>query len=247
MVDTSYTDLSDVAEVFDLDESKRLLTGQLDSLRDDACEYMIDNFKSLYVKYSAIRDSDGGTDSDTFDQIQSLFYDVCEMYIDQITDRFNISLDEQFKEEHGNDLPSIALQFYLFFVLDLRSNLYNVLLSYISQHTTEIASQFESMKQKKDSITEVNRSLEDQNIALIASNIYEVIDWVMSQLDAETFFENMEEGYVVLAPMKKMYDQCVIDGGFIDVLRDVLHDNIALKARIGFDIICRLKGYNFNV
>jgi hypothetical protein len=179
--------------------------------------------------------------------VEQMFHEVCEMYISKITDAFNISMDEQFKEEHYADLPSIALQFYLFFVLDLRSNLYNVLLSYISQHTAGLAEHFENLKQRKDSITEVNRTMEDQNIALIASNIYDVIDYVMELLDAETFFANMESGYIALAPMRNMYNQAVIDGGFIDALRDIMRENIAMKARIGFDIICRLKGYDFNV
>lgn len=246
MVDTSYLDLSDVIETFDAEESKRLLDAQLEALHDDACEGMIDNFKLLYQRYASIRDREGGMDPDTKEQAANLFYAICEMYINRITDTFDIRPDDQYMEEHYNELPSIALQFYLFFVLDLRSNLFNVLLSYISQHIDEIASQFESMRQRKDSITEVNRTLEDQNIALVASNIYDVIDWVMGEMDADMFFENMEPGYIVLAPMKAMYKACVIDGGFIDILKDIMRENISMKARIGFDIICRLKGYNLN-
>lgn len=246
MVDTSYMDLSDVIETFDADEAKRLLDAQLDAIHDDSCEGMIDNLKMLYKRYASIRDQKYAADPDTQDQAKALFYNICEMYIRRITDTFDISLDETYQEDHYEDLPSIALLLYVFFVLDLRSNLYNVLLSYIGQHIDEIAEQFDAMRQRKDSISEVNRTLEDQDIALIASNIYDVIDYVMADMDAETFFENMESGYIGLAPMKTMYTSCVIDDGFIDILRDILKENIAMKARIGFDIICRLKGYNLN-
>ena len=51
MVGSSYTTLSDVIETFDIEETRRLLDAQLESLHDDACEGMIDNFKVLYQRY----------------------------------------------------------------------------------------------------------------------------------------------------------------------------------------------------
>jgi len=246
MVGSSYTTLSDVIETFDIEETRRLLDAQLESLHDDACEGMIDNFKVLYQRYASMRANPHASEPETFEEVQNLFFSICEMYIKHITEAFDMSIDEEYLADHDAEIASIALQFYLFFVLDLRSNLFNVMLTFIGRNTELIASQFESMRQRKDSITEVNRIMDDQNVALIASNIYDVLDWVMAEMDADTFFDCMEDGYIALAPMKKMYQENVIDGGFIDALRDIMRENISMKARIGFDIICRLKGYDLN-
>ena len=112
-------------------------------------------------------------------------------------------------------------------------------------HTKDIAAQFEEQRQRKDSVTEVNRSMDDPDVALIASNIYDVVDWCMEQMEPDLFFANMEKGYVALAPMRQMYDEGTIDGAFLPAIADILKENIALKGRICFDIICRLKGYTF--
>lgn len=243
MTDNQYYDLSDVAETFDLEETRRLLNSQLESLHDDIGEGMIDNFKILYQRYTSIKNNTGTQDPDTIEEVKDRFYGICDMFVARISDEFGVIVDDEYIEDHYEELPSIALQFYLFFVLNLRSNLYNVLLTYINQHVEDLAGQFEEMRQRKDSITEVNRSLEDPNIALIASNIYDVVDYVMDVMDDTTFFDCMEPGYVALAPIKNMYDSGEMTGNFSVVLRDLLKENISMKGRICFDIICKLKGY----
>lgn len=242
MISGNYLDLSDLVETFDLEENRRLLKDQLDAIKSDS-EHMDDNFKLLYTRYAAIKDENSTTTPETKEEVERMFRDVCEMYITMIGGAFEAEIDSEYFLDHEGNLASLALQYYLFFILDLRSNVFNVLLSYISSHKADIAAQFEELRQRHDSITEANRSLEDPDIALIASNIYEVIDWVLEQIDAETYFDNLEEGYVVTEPMRKLYDRGVIDGGFIIAIRDILHDNVSMKARVGFDIICRLKGY----
>lgn len=243
MTDNQYYDLSDVVETFDLEETRRLLNSQLESLHDDIGEGMIDNFKILYQRYTSIKNNTGTQDPDIMEEVKDRFYDICGMFVTRISSEFGINVDDEYIEDHYEELPSIALQFYLFFVLNLRSNLYNVLLTYINQHVEDLSGQFEEMRQRKDSITEVNRSLEDPNIALIASNIYDVVDYVMEVMDDNTFFDCMESDYVALAPVKNMYESGDMTGNFSVVLRDLLKENISMKGRICFDIICKLKGY----
>lgn len=239
----TYVDLSEVMDAFDAEETARLLEAQLEAASNDSCEGLTDNFKLLYVRYASIRDGDTAMNPDDFDLLTQKFHDICKIFLNKITDYFNITIDEEYLEDHQNDLPSVALAYYVFFVLDLRSNLFNVLLSYISSHLPEIASQFEEMRERKDSISETNRTMADQNVALVCSNIYDVVDWSMEQMDVEEFFSHMEKGYIVLGPMKAMYDKGYMDGAFLDRLRELIKENITMKARICFDIICRLKGY----
>ena len=243
MFDQDVIDLSEVIETFDVDENRRLLEVQLEDLHNDACERFIDNFKMLYSRFASIRDQEP-RDPDVFENAKDLFYDICSMYIDRIADEFDITVDDQFIEDNWEDLPSVALQFYLFFVLDFRSNLSYALFNYIGNHLTDIANQFEGAKQRRDAFSESNKVMEDPDTALIASNIYDVVDWIMEQLDAESFLDLMEPGYVALEPMKKMVEEGTIDGVFVPAIGHILRENISLKGRICFDIICKLQGYD---
>lgn len=240
-------DILDIIGTFDLDETASLLDAQLESLHDEACETLIDNFKNLYARYKAIRDGDEAVPPEVHDEVQNRFYDICQMFIDHIDTEMGLSFSEEYLADHQGDLPTIALQLYLFFVLDFRSNLFNVLLSYISAHIEDIAPQFEELRQRRDSVTAVNSSMHDQNIALVCSNIYDVVDWVMTQMDGETFFANMEKGYIAYPPVYKLYQENVIDGGFVMAAKDIIKENLSMKGKICFDIICRLKGFDLNV
>ena len=243
MADRAYLDLSDVIETFDLEETRRLLDSQLEALHDDVCEGMIDNFKILYQRYASIRDNEGMQNPDVVDEAQEAFFNICDMFVTRIGEEFDFTVDDAYRDTHYQDIPSLALTFYLFFVLDLRSNLYNVLLTYISKNMDVVVTQFEELRSRKDSISEVNRKLEDQNVALVASNIYDVVDWVMDNIDPEEYFSCMEPDYVALAPVKKMFDDGIMNGNFVESIRDILKENISMKGRVCFDIVCRLKGY----
>ena len=244
MAATQFYDLSDVMETFDLEESKRLLESQLESLHTDICDSMPDNFKILYQRYTSIQENTGMQDPDIMETVKDAFYNICLIFIKTIGEEFDFDVDECFLDDHHEELPSIALQFYLFFVLNLRSNLYDVLIHFISAHLDELATQFDEMKQRKDSITEINRRMEDQRVGLIASNIYDVVDWVLENIDEDTFFQYMEPDYIALPPVKDMFERGDMTGNFMVPLRDLLKENIFMKGRICFDIICKLKGYD---
>ena len=239
----NYLDLSDLIETFDLDENRRLLREQLEAVQTGDPD-LVDNFELIYRRYTAAKAAPERTSVETKDDLEDLYTNICEMYITLIGDAFNAQLDEEYIDDHEKSISATALAYYLFFVLNLRSNLYNVLLSFISAHKSTVAAQFESLRQRHDAVTETNRSIEDPEIALIVSCIYDVIDWVMEEMTADDFFLHMEDGYVAKAPIQTLYEQGHIDGGFVVALRDLLKENISLKARISFDIICRLKGFD---
>ena len=207
------------------------------------CEGLIDNFKILYQRFASIRDNTGMQSPDVMDEAKDSFYSICNVFIDRIGEEFDCTLDEEYLNSHYEDTPSLALAMYLFFVLHLRSNLYNVLLAFISAHLKELATHFEEMRARKDSISEVNRSMEDQDVALVASNIYDVVDWIMENMDPDTFFASMEPDYVALKPIQTLYEQGALTGNFVIAMRDILKENISMKGRVCFDIICKLKGY----
>lgn len=237
-------DLSEVLEVFDLEENRRLLRSQLDALDTDACEGLIDNFKMLYKTYASVNENKN-IDSDTKEEVHDAFTAICNVYIEEICAKFGLTVDEDYLESHEKSVPNVALALYLFFVLNFRSNLYDVLLRYISKNSSIIAENFDAMRQRHDAITMVNREMEDQDIALIASNIYDVVDWVVSQMNNDTYLENMDSAYTALGPTVQMFNDAVVNGDFVETIGDIIQSNIDMKGRVCFDIVCRLKGLTF--
>lgn len=237
-------DVAEIIETFDPEENRAMVVAQLDLLDNDACEIMTDNFKMLYTRYAAIRQNRADLDSELVQMAEEKFFEICGIFIDEISKKFGFTVGEDFLDENQNNIASIALPLYLFFVVDFRSNIYNVLLSFINKNREAITEAFKERASRHDAITVVNKTMEDQSVALIASNIYDVIDWCMESMDAQILFENAEEGYAALDPVRSMTDNGQILGmdAAVDTIRDLLKSNIPLKARVGFDIICRLKG-----
>lgn len=237
-------DIAEIIEFFDADDTRTMLDEQLKLLDSDACELMADNFKMLYTKYATIRQNRADIDSELYQTAEDRFLEICNVFIQEISKKFGFTVGEDFLEENAQNVANIALPLYLFFVVDFRTNMYNVLLSFINKNRSELAEVFKERANKHDAITSVNKALEDQVVALIASNIYDVIDWCLEAMDAQILFENVEQGYMAAEPVKSMTDNGQIIGmdAAVDTIRDILKTNIPLKARIGFDIICRLKG-----
>lgn len=242
---TNYLDISEIIETFDPDETRSLISAQIDLLDNDACEIMTDNFKMLYTRYAALKRDRETLNGDLFVEAETRFFNICEIFIEEVSKKFGFTVGEEFINENYQSIPSIALPIYLFFVIDFRSNIFNTLLSFISSNRDQIADAFSDRAQKHDAITSVNKSMDDQVTALIASNIYDVIDWCLDQFDSAIFFEHMEHGYAAYEPVKNMCDSgAILDPeNFVDSIRDIIKHNISLKARIGFDLICRIKGY----
>lgn len=243
MSNVNYLDISEVIETFDPDETRTLIQAQLSLLDDDALEMMADNFKLLFTRYASLKEDQSNLNPDAFQEAEDRFFNICQIFIEEISTKYGFTIDEDFLDKQYANLPSIALPIYLFFVLDFRSNLFNSILTFINQNRDGIVSYFEDRRNKHDSITIVNRTAEDQDIALITSNIYDVIDWCMEQMSTSDLLDCMEKDYIAYGPIRTMYDDSVLNGEFIDAISDILKTNVALKARIGYDIICRLKGF----
>lgn len=243
---TQVLDISGIIETFDADETRTLIKHQLAMFEDDSCEIMSDNFKLYYTRYAALRKQRVDLDAEVFLEAEERFFHICEIFIEEICRLFNLKMDDDYLDSIHGDIPNQALPLYLFFVLNLRSNIFNVLLTFINKNRDIIAEQFESLRNKHDSITTANRALEDQTVALIVSNIYNVVDWCMENMETDVFFENMEKDYIAYEPVKHMFDENIIDGEFCQAIAKIMKNNVALKARVCFDLICKLQGFRFD-
>lgn len=246
MPNTDFLDVSEIIDTFDADEARTMIHSQLELLDNDACEIMTDNFKMLYKRYANLRNARDSIGEDIFLDAEERFLTICEIFIDEISKKLGFSMNQDYLDENRAVLPAIVLPLYLFFIMDLRSNIYNVLISFIAKNRDDIIEAFKERQNKHDVVTTSNgKTIEDVGTAIIVSNIYDVIDYCMRDMTAEVYMENIEKGYIAYKPIHDMMaDDNLLDmDNFVDNLRDVLKQNVALKARIGFDIICRLKGF----
>lgn len=242
MTESSYIEISEIMDSFDLDEVQRLIHDQIEMLDEDTCENMIDNFKILYTKYASIQENQDQMDEDDYNYTVARFYKICELFIEEVCDKYNISINEEYLNDHYGDIPRLALCLYRFFVIDFKGNLYHVLLTYIQENMEQIAQAFESAKLKRDASTLVNKKIEDSNVGLVVSNIYDIADWVIEQLDEDTYMDFVGQDYLLLDTLKDLFDKDIIVGDFTTVILEILQTNIAMKGRVCFDLICKFKG-----
>ena len=177
MTESSYIEISEIMDSFDLDEVQRLIHDQIEMLDEDTCENMIDNFKILYTKYASVQENQDQMDEDDYNYTVARFYKICELFIKEVCDKYNISINEEYLNDHYGDIPRLALCLYRFFVIDFKGNLYHVLLTYIQENMEQIAQAFESAKLKRDASTLVNKKIDDSNVGLVVipSRVYNFV------------------------------------------------------------------------
>lgn len=238
--DTSI-EISEIMDSFDLTEVRKMIQEQLGALDDDPCDFIVDNFKILHQTYASVKKNREDLTDDEFAEVEDRFFDICEIFIEEICDKFGLSMDGEYMESHHRDLPAVCLCLYLFFVLEFKSNVYSVLRRFIKQNKDEIAQAFEEAKSKKDASTLANKSIEDETVALIVSNIYDIVEWTLEQITPDTYLEIVDKS-VAYQTIQPLYEAGVLTGNFADEISDIMKSNIALRGRICFDLMCNLKG-----
>ena len=242
MQESSYIEISEIMDSFDLDEVRKLIHDQIEMLYEETCENLIDNFKILYSKYASIREEKDNMDEDDFQFTENRFYKICAIFIDEVCEKYGLHLNDDYLEEHYSDTPKIALCLYRFFVIDFKSNLYHILLHYINENQTMISEAFDSAKLKRDASTMANKNIDNEDVSLIVSNIYDIAEWILDQINEDIYLDSVSSEYLLLDQIKYLFENGILVGEFTDEIRNILQNNIALKGRICFDLICKLKG-----
>ena len=240
----SMNGIEDILDYFDIDKTYKLIKEQL---RDDEVSpsgAASDHLKPLWVKYKSIHpDLNVGIDSSVMYAVDERFDAICRMFIDIISKKFGISLDMGwFGDQSRSTLQSIALIMYSFFVLDLESNIKEVLYKYIVEHKEDLALHFgDNIKTRKDSpYLSMKKSMEPE-YAIIGACINDVCMWILDQMDEEEFFEYLDEDYIPQPVVKDLFEQGHMDGKFVGNIYNYFINNNAVRCRIVFDILSLLK------
>jgi hypothetical protein len=244
MDEYSMLGIEDILDYFDIDRTYKLINEQLNDDDLSPSGILPDHLKAMWVKYKAMQvDPDNGIDSSVINAVNDRFDTICRMFIDSISKRYALTLDVGWLEDQPRDtLHSLALLLYTFFVLDIESNLKEVLYKFIVEHSTDLAAHFgENLKNRKDSPYITMKKVMQQDYAVIAANINDVCMWVLDQMDEEEYFSYIDSDYMPKPVIKELFDEGHIAGEFVGHIYNFFVSNNSMRYRIIFDIISLLK------
>ena len=189
MKQTPIYEVSEILDTFDLEEIVKLLNSQIDYEQNITIySNPVDHLKPLYVKYRSIMETEDMPE-EAKEEAREKFNNICSIFLCMLCKQYDLEIDQNWIDDHVDDIAGVAMSLYSFFVLDLTSNLYEVCSNYINDNTKYIFDVFEEKKNKKDAVTLVNKKSMTIDKAVILSNIYDVSTWILSQITEEDFFD----------------------------------------------------------
>ena len=127
-------EVSDILDMFNLEEIARLLNQQINANElSELVATPADHFKPLYYKYKRVMDSEGNSE-EIIQTAETKFINICNIFLTMICKKFNLVIDPEWKDNHYKDLPGFTMALYSFFVLDLKSNMYDVCFNFITKN-----------------------------------------------------------------------------------------------------------------
>lgn len=232
-------DVSEILDTFNIGDISSLLEKQLD-LSENLSVNMTDYFKPIHLQYSKIM-NDESIPEDIKSDVRERFLNVCRIFIHIIADKFDLEVDTDWMIDHEGDLPGFATALYCFFVKDIISNLQEMFINYINKNRKEIFEIFEERKNKKDSVTLVNKKNFPLDMAVILANIYDVTTWILSIISEEQYIQYMNQEYIPLRVVYPMLQDGIIAGDFLEVINELYRENLNLRASVCYQILTTFK------
>lgn len=236
MKSTTIEAVSEIIDTFNIEEISGLLERQIEMDENGMNESKTDYFHPIYLKYRSIIDSEETSEECKLDA-ENRFRIVCDLFLDKLLGKFHITLDNDWKEDHRNEIPALVTAIYCFFVKDLISNLQEVLINYINQNRKAIYDVFEERKTKKDASTLVNKRNFSIDLAVILSNIYDTSSYILKQLSEEEFLEYMNPDYGPKTIIEDLMQDGTLEGDFMEVIEEIYENCIGVKGGVCFNIL----------
>ena len=243
MKQTIIEDVSEILNIFNLDEITQLLHKQINT-NSSFGENRSDHFKPIFVEYNSIMEEESNT-GEVKDEAQNRFNAICNIFIDLICNKFHLELDPEWKDDHMNELPGVVIALYDFFVVDIVNNLNEVLVTYIRNNMETIYEKFEDRKNKKDAATLTNKKQFSPELAIVASNIYDITTWILQQMSEEQYIECMNPEYGPLKIFSNMLENGIANGEFMQEINDMYASDLSLKSDVCFQILSLIKTGRF--
>lgn len=239
-MDNMFGKLEDLRELLEVDSNTALFYEQIMNEDEDYTSPKIDHFTELYQSFSEIFEDDT-IPQDDLTTVTDQFTQICCHIINYINEKFDTDIEVESLMDSSHNLPGITKAMYQFFIVEFYANILSIMKNYISENLSSLYDNFSELNQKKDVMTGYFKKELSEEMSIIASNIYDVTDFIFTKLDGSTALTYCDKDNLAAAVIKKLLDEGNISDDFLTAIADIYKNNVNLRSRIGFEIVFAIK------
>ena len=239
-MDNMFGKLEDLRELLEVDSNTALFYEQIMNDDEDYTSPKIDHFTELYQSFSEIFEDDT-IPQDDLATVTDQFTQICCHIINYINEKFDIDIEVESLMDSSHNLPGITKAMYQFFIVEFYANILSIMKNYISENLSSLYDNFSELNQKKDVMTGYFKKELSEEMSIIASNIYDVTDFIFTKLDGSTALTYCDKDNLAAAVIKKLLDEGNVSDDFLTAIADIYKNNVNLRSRIGFEIVFAIK------
>ena len=239
-MDNMFGKLEDLRELLEVDSNTALFYEQIMNEDEDYTSPKIDHFTELYQSFSEIFEDDT-IPQDDLATVTDQFTQICCHIINYINEKFDTDIEVESIMDASHNLPGITKAMYQFFIVEFYDNILSIMKNYISENLSSLYDNFSELNQKKDVMTGYFKKELSEEMSIIASNIYDVTDFIFTKLDGSTALTYCDKDNLAAAVIKKLLDEGNVSDDFLTAIADIYKNNVNLRSRIGFEIVFAIK------
>lgn len=239
-MDNMFGKLEDLHELLEVDSNTALFYEQIMNEDEDYTSPKIDHFTELYQSFSEIFEDDT-IPQDDLATVTDQFTQICCHIINYINEKFDTDIEVESLMDSSHNLPGITKAMYQFFIVEFYANILSIMKNYISENLSSLYDNFSELNQKKDVMTGYFKKELSEEMSIIASNIYDVTDFIFTKLDGSTALTYCDKDNLAAAVIKKLLDEGNVSDDFLTAIADIYKNNVNLRSRIGFEIVFAIK------
>ena len=239
-MDNMFGKLEDLRELLEVDSNTALFYEQIMNEDEDYTSPKIDHFTELYQNFSEIFEDDT-IPQDDLATVTDQFTQICCHIINYINEKFDTDIEVESLMDSSHNLPGITKAMYQFFIVEFYTNILSIMKNYISENLSSLYDNFSELNQKKDVMTGYFKKELSEEMSIIASNIYDVTDFIFTKLDGSTALTYCDKDNLAAAVIKKLLDEGNVSDDFLTAIADIYKNNVNLRSRIGFEIVFAIK------
>lgn len=239
-MDNMFGKLEDLRELLEVDSNTALFYEQIMNEDEDYTSPKIDHFTELYQSFSEIFEDDT-ISQDDLATVTDQFTQICCHIINYINEKFDTDIEVESIMDASHNLPGITKAMYQFFIVEFYANILSIMKNYISENLSSLYDNFSELNQKKDVMTGYFKKELSEEMSIIASNIYDVTDFIFTKLDGSTALTYCDKDNLAAAVIKKLLDEGNVSDDFLTAIADIYKNNVNLRSRIGFEIVFAIK------
>ena len=239
------TEADDILDYFDIDRMTEIVNDQIIHATDySTCGVVIDYLKPLYAKYKEIHpDIENNIDAVKYGDCTEKFNIIVMMFADAICNKFNVDIDDLWLETASDDDKFLlTLYLYSFLVIDFKTVMTDICINYIDKNYDTIGDMLDSEKTQKSATYNALLTITDNSkLAIIGSNIFDAIYYILDNLTMESMFEYMPEDYLPMNELKEYFENGTVGGDIYSRILGYIKENSTLRSSMAFDIISYIR------